>query len=234
MCASARSLRGPIDPALAADRLADWGFVAHADLPDGDGDAYLLVGLRATPSLTHFDPEQMDVWVSRGSRGTRLQVTRETRPLETDYSWGTVTISDRLGVSNEYVTFGGRLVVAPADDMTVVILTSPVPILRRGGHSQGWDQAAVDLAVFFGRVMIAIDYIPGFEAQMTDASPSARYAAFIAYSIDRLRTSAILRAEYATLWTLVGTEERRLQAQDPAAWADGLALLAAAGLARPA
>ena len=63
--------------------------------------------------------------------------------------------------------------------MTVVTFVSPAPILRRGGHSQGWDEAAVDLAAFFGRVMIAVDYVAGFEARMSAAEPIARYAAFV-------------------------------------------------------
>jgi hypothetical protein len=225
-------LDDPIDPGLAAARLADWGFLAHADLPDGEGAAYLLVGLRETPSLRHFDPEQVAVWVSRGSRGTRISIDRTTRPLDSQYSWGTVTITDRLDITNEYVTCGGHLVVAPADGMTVVILSSPAPILRRGGHSQGWDQAAVDLAAFFGRLMIAVDYVPGFETRMSEAGPLARYAAFIADSLARFRTSATLRSRDDALWTLLGSEGHRLQTRHLDAWEEGLALLAAAKLER--
>ena len=93
----------------------------------------------------------------------RLEITRSTPELDLQFSWGTITIIDRLSVSNEYVVFGGRLTSSRVNGMTVVTFVSPVPILRRGGHSQGWDEAAVDLAAFFGRVMIAVDYVPGFE-----------------------------------------------------------------------
>ncbi len=223
-------LHDPIDPAVAARRLADWGFMAHADLPDGRGDAYLLVGLRDAPTLHHFDPEIAYVWVSSGSRGTRLEITRKTRPLDTTYSWGTVVIVDRLGVANEYVTFGGHLTSTPLDDLTVVVLVSPAPILRRGGHSQGWDEAAVDLAGFFGRLMIAVDYRKGFEAQLTAAEPVARYAAFIADVVRRFRASIALRGEHPTLWTLVRNEQERLQVDHRRAWDEGVALLAAAAL----
>jgi len=226
-------LSAPIAPAVAAERLADWGFLAHPDLPDLVGDAYLLVALRDVPTLRHFDPELVLVWVSQGSRGTRLEVTGSTRDLESEFSWGTIEIVDRLGVSNGYVAFGGNLTVARVNDMTVVICVSPAPILRRGGHSQGWDEAAVDLAAFFGRIMVAVDYAPGFEARITAARPMTRYAAFIADSDTRFRASEALRDEHPALWTLLRNEEERLRRDDADDWAEGTDLAAAAGLAVP-
>jgi hypothetical protein len=226
-------LSAPIAPEVAAERLADWGFLAHPDLPDLVGDAYLLVALRDAPTLRHFDPERVDVWVTRGSRGTRLEITRSTRDLESEFSWGTIEIVDRLGISNEYVTCGGHLTVARVGDMTVVICVSSAPILRRGGHSQGWDRAAVDLAAFFGRILVAVDYVPGFEARIAAARPVARYAAFISDSDARFHASEALRGEHPTLWTLLHNEEARLRRDHPDDWAEGVELAAAAGLAVP-
>ena len=223
-------LSAPIDSAGAAARLADWGFLAHPDLPDGSGDAYLLVALRDAPTLVHFDPERVDVWVSQGSRGVRKEITRSTRAFESAFSWGTIAIVDRLGVSNEYVTFGGDLTVAQIGAMTVVICVSSAPILRRGGHSQGWDEAAVDLAAFFGRIMIAVDYVPEFEARIAGAQPLARYAAFIADSGARYRASGALRGEHSAFWSLIRVEENRLRHDHPREWSDGSALAVAAGL----
>ena len=122
MARGAPPLHDPIDPAVAAARLADWGFVAHADLPDGAGDAYLLVALRDRPTYRHFDPERIDLWVTRSGRGTRLQIDRSTPDLDLPFSWGTVAIVDRLGISNEYVVFGGRLTSSHVDGMIVVHL----------------------------------------------------------------------------------------------------------------
>jgi hypothetical protein len=223
------SLSAPIDPAVAARLLGDWGFLAHPDLPDLAGDAYLLVALRDEPTLRHFDPERVGLWVSRGSRGARLEITRSTHRLDSEFSWGTIEIADRLGISNEYVSFGGHLTVNEVDGMTVVVFVSSAPILRRGGHSQGWDEAAVDLAAFFGRVMIAVDYVTGFEARMTEARPLARYAAFIADSVARHRSSAALRNAHPGLWTLMRSEEDRLRRDHPGEWVDGTALGAAGG-----
>jgi hypothetical protein len=225
------SLTSPIDPALAAGLLGEWGFLAHPDLPDLAGDAYLLVALRDEPTHRHFDPERVDVWVSRGSRGARLEITRPTHQLETEFSWGTIEIVDRLGISNEYVSFGGRLTVSDVGDMTVAILASSAPILRRGGHSQGWDEAAVDLGAYFGRVLLAVDYVAGFEARIAAATPLARYSAFIVDAAARHRASAALRSAHPGLWTLLVGEEERLRRDHPTDWAEGITLTAAAGLA---
>ncbi len=224
------ALSGRVDPEVAARMLADFGFLAHPDLPDGAGEAYLLVAMRDAPTERHFDPERVEVWVNRRARGTRLEITRLTRPLDIEYSWGTIAIVDRFGVSNEYVTFGGRLTVTDIDDTSIVVFTSPAPILRRGGHSQGWDEAAVDLAAFFGRIMVAVDYLPGFECRLAEAGPVARYAAFVADSMARYRSNAALRGAHPALWDLLGTAERRMRRDDPDAWAEGLALAAAARL----
>lgn len=228
MVEGAPPLHDPIDPAVAARRLADWGFVAHADLPDGAGDAYLLIALRDRPTFRHFDPERIDLWVTRSGRGTRLQIDRSTPELDLQFSWGTVAIVDRLAVSNEYVAFGGRLTSSRVNGMTVVTLVSPAPILRRGGHSQGWDEAAVDLAAFFGRVMVAVDYVAGFETRMSMADPVTRYAAFVSDCLDRYEAADALRLEHPTLWTLLRSEANRLEAGQHDQWIDGIALALAA------
>ena len=132
MARGAPSLHDPIDPAVAAGRLADWGFLAHADLPDGEGDAYLLVALRDRPTYRHFDPERIDLWVTRSGRGTRLQIDRSTPRPRPAFSWGTIAIVDRLGVSNEYVVFGGRLTSSHVNGMSVVTF-----VLARADPSAG-------------------------------------------------------------------------------------------------
>ena len=217
-------LRDPIDPAVAAGQLEGWGFLAHADLPDGAGDAYLLVALRDEPTFRHFDPERVELWVTRGGRGVPLVITRSTPDLDLVFSWGTVRIVDRLSVSNEYVVFGGRLTSTHVAGMVVVSLVSPAPILRRGGHSQGWDVAAVDVGAFFGRVMVAVDYVPGYEARIAAAGPVTRYAAFVSESVARYEAASALQRERPALWRLIRSEADRLRVCDPAAWAEGVAL----------
>jgi hypothetical protein len=119
---------------VAAGRLADLGFLAGPDLPDRPGPAFLLVALRELPTLRHYDPERVEYWVSRGGRGVRATLMRDTpMPLDTEFSWGLIRLVDRVPVTNEYLSFGGHLSVAPVDDGAVAVFTSPGPRRRRGG-----------------------------------------------------------------------------------------------------
>ena len=213
------------DPVSAAPLLSDLGFVASPDLPDRPGPAYLLVALRATPTLRHYDPEAVEYWVSVDGRGARRTVTRSTRvPFETDFSWGLIRIVDRLHVTNEYLSFGGHLSVDLVDGVTVAVFTSPAPMLRRGGHSQDWDEGAETLGAYFSRVLLAVDVAPGFEGRVASADPVSRYAAFVADAMARYRASPTLRAEQPRLWTMLQAEERGLRENHPTEWAAGEAL----------
>jgi hypothetical protein len=162
-------------PTNAAGRLARWGFLAHPDLPDGPGPAFLLVALRPAPTLQHYDPEAVDYWITDHGRGERRTITHATpMPLSEDFSWGLVRLVDRLGVSNEYLTFGGHLDAATVDDIVIAAFASTAPLLRRGGHSQGWDAGADAIGAFFGRLMVAVDFKEGFEGTLAAArSPDA-------------------------------------------------------------
>lgn len=220
-----------LDPVGAAASLADLGFLANPDLPDRPGPAYLLVAIRESPTLRHYDPEAVEYWVSKAGRGVRKTLTRSSGlPIDIEYSWGLIRIVDRLKVTNEYLTFGGRLFAGLVDDAVLAVFTSPAPILRRGGHSQGWDQGADSLGAFFSRFLLAVDYVPGFEALAANADPEARYAAFVSNVADRYRASLVLRWDQPELWRLLEAEERRLRGKDPAAWARGAALRRAAGI----
>jgi hypothetical protein len=219
----------------AAALVQDWGFLAHADLPNEPGDAYLVVAIRDQPTFTHFDPEQIEFWVNHGpaghERGTRRTIWRTTRlPLSVPFSWGTIRIVDRLGVSNEYVTFGGVLEAVDRSGMTLCLFRSPAPLLRRGGHSQESDPASFDFAAFFGRVLLAIDYVPGFEALAATTSPLGRYAACVGYFAARYGRSADLRRARPDLWELVRSEGTRLARDHAEAWAEGERFRGAAGL----
>lgn len=221
-----------LDPPAAATLMADLGFLAHCDLPDRPGPAYLVVALRDVPSLRHYDPEAVEYWVSDGGRGVLRSLTHETAlPVDTEFSWGLIRIVDRLRVTNEYLTFGGRLSAARVDGVVIAIFSSPAPLLRRGGHSQMWDRGAESVGAFLGRVLLAVDYAPGFEARMTSADPVTRYAAFVSDTLARYRSSALLRLEEPELWTLLLAEERRLKANAFSAWRAGEVLRLEAVLA---
>jgi hypothetical protein len=214
-----------------AGEVEHWGFVAHPDLPDGPGPAFLLVALRPTPTLRHYDPEAVDYWVTEDGRGRRRSLTHETAmPRSEDFSWGFIRLVDRLEVSNEYLTFGGHLDAALVDGAVVAAFASPAPLLRRGGHSQGWDAGADIIGSFFARMMVAIDYQPGFERTFADADPLTRYAAFVRDTDERRQGQPRATSYDDPLGQLVRHEATRLRASTEGAWAAAGTLLAAAVL----
>ena len=216
-----------IEPTTAASLLANFGFLASPDLPDRPGPAYLLVALRRAPTLRHYDPESVEYWVTEGDRGARRLLTRSTPvPLVSDFSWGLIRITDRLHVTNEYLGFGGVLRAAAVGDAVIATFTSPVPLLRRGGHSQAIDPGADAVGAWFGRFLLAVDYVPGFEAAAAQAGPVARYAAFLGDAVDRLRRTSVDGSQ-PDLAALLGREAREIRAENPAAWAEGANLRAA-------
>ena len=209
--------------------MAELGFLASSDLPDRPGPASLLVALRDVPTLRHYDPESVEYWVTRAGRGVRRTLTRRTLvPIETEFSWGLIRIVDRLHVTNEYLTFGGRLSADTIDGVVIAVFSSPAPLLMRGGHSQAWHRGADSLGAYFSRFLLAVDYAPAFEDRAARADPVTRYAAFLADTMARYRASPVLRAEQADLWTMLLPEERRIRAHHPTEWAAGNTLRSAA------
>ncbi len=132
---------------------------------------------------------------------------------------------DRKGVANRYLTFGGTLQAERVDGEVICVFESPAPLLRRGGHSQGWDTGAHSVGGFFGRFRAAAGYEHDFETLAAEKDPITRYAAFVSEFVARYRSSEYLRDHYPKLWTIMVSEEKRLQRQHPAEWAGGAELL---------
>ena len=227
MTATYRPSEEGIDLQTAGRRLSDLGFLAGPDLPDRPGPAYLLVALRDQPTLRHYDPDRIEYWVTREGRGTRQSLTRCTRlPVDVTYSWGMIRLWDRHGVTNEYLTFGGHLSAADVDGVTIAMFASPVPLLRRGGHSQIWDEGSDALAAFFARVLGAVDLHPALESGLAWAEPVVRYAVFLGEVVGRYNQSADLRALNPEVWTLLSGEASLLCREQPNAWERGAAIRA--------
>ena len=145
-------------------------------------------------------------------------------PRSEAFSWGLIRLVDRLGVSNEYLTFGGNLDAAVIDNAVVAAFASPAPLLRRGGHSQAWDPGADLIGSYFGRLMVAVDFRPGFEAAFAMADPLARYASFIR-DTDLRRRRIREGAPDDDLGRLLRHEADRIAAADPETWAVAGSLL---------
>ena len=217
----------------AARRLADFGFWLDSPFPSDAGDSRLFVALRDRPTLRHFDPVQVMYWeTGEAGRGVPAELVRGTSlPYSHEFSWGKITLVDRLAVRNEFMTLGGMLVaVETAPDTTTVVFRSPGPVLRLGGHSQRADLVATDLGAFIGRMMVPIDFEPGMEQAISSADPMVRYCAFVAYEGQRFGLHPLLREEHPRHASIIVLESRRLERDDPYAWVAGERLLRRLGL----
>jgi hypothetical protein len=222
-----------LTPAEASQRLARLGFLALDLLAREGQPAHLVVALHDRPTLEHFDSERITFWrTGVDRRGHRFELTRETpMPFTADYAWGKITLRDRVGAENDFVSVGGTVTgdeVAPG--RTVVVFASPGPILRLGGHSQPVDALGSELGAFFARMMVPIDFVPGAEQAISASSPLDRYVAFVAFKDGQFAHHAALRADEAREATSIADEAMRLQRSEPAAWGRGVQLLERLGL----
>jgi hypothetical protein len=180
--------------------------------------------------LRHYDPEVVEFWSTVNGRGSHQMITRQTpMPISAGIAWGEIRILDRLGESNGYLGFGGLCDAAMLGDAVIVAITSPAPILRRGGHSQGWDDGADAVGAFFGRLLVTVDYVPGFEARLAVASPLARYSAFVQDADGRDRRMRITSGVEPPFAATIRSEAAALRRDHPDAWCEGSELLADIG-----
>jgi hypothetical protein len=217
-----------------ASLTADLGFLVRWDVPAADHDALLVVALRPVPTERHYDPELILYWrVGQDGRCHRSELSlASSMPERIAFSWGPIEILDRFGIGNTFISFGGTLTAERDEHGTVfVAFRSEAPILRRGGHSQRYDHVAAAVAAFFGRLLVPIDFQPGAEQRIAASSPLVRYAAFLQHDSARLAASELVREAYGPDARLVRAEADRLRRTEPEAWAAGLQLLEALGLA---
>jgi hypothetical protein len=201
--------------------LANLGFeLVEPDKTQGEETSHLLLALRPKPTLQHFDPETIGYWTSDGARGHAAQLERDTKlPLTADYAWGPVVVTDRLGVKNEFLSFGGAVRAQMTPDATVLIdFSSHAPILRWSGHSQSSDPLAAEVGAFFGRVKVPIDFVPGAETLVAKAAPRTLYCAFIQFVRERLTQAHSLREANRWLAEWSSRESQRMEAAAPEHW----------------
>ncbi len=205
----------------AGRRLANLGFeLVEPDRVAGEDTSHLLVAIRPAATLRHFDPETIDCWTCEAGRGKAARFERETHyPISTDYSWGLISLTDRLGVTNQFLSFGGALRAQVTPDTTVLFdFGSHAPILRGSGHSQSVDPLAAEVGAFFARIKVPIDFVPGAEALVAKASPLTLYCAFIQHVREKLGQARGLREANRWLADWSSREVQRMEASAAEHW----------------
>jgi hypothetical protein len=201
-------------------RLARLGFeLVEPDRVSGDA-GHLLVAIRPAPTMQHFDPESIDYWVCEGGRGVAARLDRDSRyPVTSEYSWGQISLTDRLDVTNQFLSFGGTIHAAVTPDGTVLIdFASFAPIVRGSGHSQSVDPLGAEVGAFFGRIKVPIDFVPGAEALLGEAAPGTMYCAFVQNVRERLIRARTLREANRWLADWSTRESKRMESTEPEHW----------------
>ena len=228
----------------AAELLADLGFtLINSDRPWAAEGSHLLVALRATTTLRHFDPEAVTYWAAAEPHARQVTIDRRSlarTPLgaagpgggeSRRVLWGHVHVIDRLAVENRFLTFGGELRIAASDASTTILdLHSSGPIVRWGGHSQETDPLASEIGAFFGRLIVPVDFRVGAERRLTDADPEVIYAAFLTWADARLDRIAITTGRRSEVESWINREQARLRDVESEVLARGGALLADLGI----
>ena len=226
----------------AREELGHLGFVLRdGSLPGSMPGPRLLVALRDHPTLEHFDPEQATFWEARGGRGHLASLDRSrpepnaaapapapapAAPAARPWSWGPIHVTDRIPVSNQFLGFGGAVLVDSVDGTsTYVAFTSRAPIVRWAGHSQGVDPLVDEIGAFFARLMVPVDYQEGAEARIAGLDPEALYAVFVQHSLERVHHSRRLRDADPQLAGWLEHEGHRVAHDSPAHWGEGRELL---------
>lgn len=214
-----------LDANAGRQLLDDLGFLLVPGPPLDSGSAYLFVALRPAPTLRHFDPERIDYWATADGHGVPAAIEWASRePAASEHSWGTVRIVDRIGAANDFVSFGGDVLVMRTAEMKVAVFSSAAPIVAGGGHSQDWEPGSRDIAGFLARLRAAADPRGSLERHIAGLTPVARYASFVANSLAHVRAS-----EKVFDWTradrvVLERERRRLQVAAATEWAAGAEL----------
>jgi len=219
---------GPLTPADAASVMGELGFLVVPGVPEQDSTAYLLVAIRRQPTMAHYDPESVLYWTHAGVHDMPSCFDKSVPlPLDIPFSWGTLRVTDRLGVANEYLTFGGRLQAAMVDGERIAVFATPGPMIRRGGHSQGWDPGSAHLAAYFARLRACLGRDPDLDARVTNMGPIARYSTYLAGAINGFAESPALSIDRHAELRHLRSEAERLHRTHPDEWAAGLRFLAA-------
>ena len=210
---AARSGVSTIDTKSAHVLLANLGFLLVPGPPLDHGAAYLLVALRPKPTLIHFDPERIEYWGFERGHAVQTEIVWPLPRVDSAYSWGVITVADRIGAVNQFVSFGGSLAVSRDHDVHAALFRSEAPILALAGRSGPADPLANQVRAFMARLRGASGYDSPVRQLAESVSPVALYAAFVSRAADTYRTPDAADSVSPHVVALLRAERRRLESE---------------------
>lgn len=157
--------------------------------PTEPGYPRLDVILRSIPSEAHFDPLQVFLTVADSIQGV-VPLTLE-HPLSRNETYavcaGPVDLIDRKGKHLDLFTFGGTLQIEPEEEHTLLIFTSPAPILLT--TESPLDRLLVEEAeILLAERQAAREVTPGlYDQHLEEVPPLELYHAMLAAIQERYR-----------------------------------------------
>ena len=168
----------------------DLGYILYPRRrPHEPGYPRLDVILRTTPTGHHFDPLQVRLNVVASDLGVTRLAIEHPWPDSDDYTVcaGTVELVDRKRKHLEAFTFGGALHIKPEEEETILVLTSPAPILLPAESSL--EQLLVDeVEIILAQRQAIREIEPGlYEKRLAAAPPLELYHAILSAILERYR-----------------------------------------------
>jgi hypothetical protein len=210
-----------LDVGSAHVLLANLGFLLVPGPPLDHGAAYLLVAVRAKPTLAHFDPERINYWALDDAHAAAVEITWPLPRIDSSFSWGTITIADRLGAENRFVSFGGRLTVSRDRGVHAALFRSDAPILSLGGHSGPAEALGPQGAAFLATVRGAAGYDSPVKKMADSIAPVALYATFVLRAVEIYGHTNEGESVSPHLISLLRSERHRLDTDNHAEVAAG-------------
>jgi hypothetical protein len=201
--------------------LANLGFLLVPGPPLDHGAAYLLVAVRPRPTLAHFDPERIEYWALDNGHSVPAEIVWPLPRMDARFSWGTISVADRVGACNQFVSFGGTLAVSRDQELHAALFRSEAPILSLAGRSGPADPLAHHVCAFLARLRGASGYDSPVRTLSEQLTPVALYASFVMSAIDHYRGPNAADSVSPHLISLLRAERHRLEADNPADSAAG-------------
>lgn len=201
--------------------MEDWGYYTlEKPHPGSHGYSGLVVAIRKQPTVKHFDPETVHLYLRDEyglPKGTTLSLIS---PLDGDTAHvcpGIIRLQDRAGEEVDFYTFGGSLETAVRPDEMVVVVRSPAPILELTDKEETvQDELAAETGALLGQVEINwLDDEEGFSHRLAEIDPLQLYKATLGSLLHRFETDAALEQGFsAPLHNALRQEKRWLASQD--------------------
>jgi hypothetical protein len=112
----------------------EMGFYFHAaTFTTGIGHPQLEINVYSEPTLKHFDPEEVKLWVVEAVTGNTVLTKIKhpyNGPRRLSLGVGRVIIQDRKHKTVEAFVFGGDMFLTDRGDYTHTVIVSSAPIMR--------------------------------------------------------------------------------------------------------